>query len=60
MSTLFDVIIGGPEGVYSYLLELPLIATPGSGGGTLGMAGGALPGGGAGMASRLGSLFGRV
>jgi hypothetical protein len=36
MSTLFDVIIGGPEGVYSYLLELPLIAAPGSGGGTLG------------------------
>ncbi|MCL2135449.1 MAG: hypothetical protein FWH37_07870 [Candidatus Bathyarchaeota archaeon] len=37
MSTLFDVIIGGPEGIYSYLLELPLIATPGSsGGGTIG------------------------
>ena len=36
MSTLFDVIIGGPEGIYSYLLELPLISTPGSSGGTLG------------------------
>ncbi|MDR0461093.1 MAG: hypothetical protein LBH62_06655 [Nitrososphaerota archaeon] len=36
MSTLFDIIIGGPEGVYSYLLELPLIATPNSGGGTIG------------------------
>jgi hypothetical protein len=33
MSTLFDIIIGGPEGIYSYLLELPLISTPGSGGG---------------------------
>ena len=36
MSTLFNIIIGGPEGIYSYLLELPLITTPGSGGGTLG------------------------
>ena len=36
MSTLFDIIIGGPEGIYSYLLELPLISTPGSSGGTLG------------------------
>ncbi|MCL2359998.1 MAG: hypothetical protein FWC74_09650, partial [Candidatus Bathyarchaeota archaeon] len=36
MSTLFDIIIGGPEGIYSYLLELPLISTPSSGGGTLG------------------------
>jgi hypothetical protein len=40
MSTLFDVIIGGPEGIYSYLLELPLIAAPdssgGGGGGTIG------------------------
>ncbi|MCL2477748.1 hypothetical protein, partial [Candidatus Bathycorpusculum sp.] len=36
MSTLFNVIIGGPEGIYSYLLELPLIAAPGSSGGTLG------------------------
>ena len=36
MSTLFNVIIGGPEGIYSYLLELPLIDTPGSSGGTIG------------------------
>ncbi|MCL2172953.1 MAG: hypothetical protein FWB84_04845 [Candidatus Bathyarchaeota archaeon] len=36
MSTLFNIIIGGPEGIYSYLLELPLISTPSSGGGTLG------------------------
>ena len=36
MSTLFNIIIGGPEGIYSYLLELPLIATPGSSGGPLG------------------------
>jgi hypothetical protein len=36
MSTLFGVIIGGPEGIYSYLLELPLIATPGGSGGTVG------------------------
>ncbi|MDR0471165.1 MAG: hypothetical protein LBH79_05525, partial [Nitrososphaerota archaeon] len=36
MSTLFDIIIGGPEGIYSYLLELPLISTPSSSGGTLG------------------------
>ena len=36
MSTLFDIIIGGPDGVYSYLLELPLISTPGGSGGTLG------------------------
>ena len=28
MSTLFDIIIGGPEGIYSYLLELPLITPP--------------------------------
>jgi len=35
MSTLFDIIIGGPDGIYSYLLELPLISTPSSGG-TLG------------------------
>jgi len=31
LSTLFDIIIGGPEGIYSYLLELPLIAQSGSG-----------------------------
>jgi hypothetical protein len=36
MSTLFSVIIGGPEGIYSYLLELPLITTPGGSGGTIG------------------------
>ncbi|MDR2708133.1 MAG: hypothetical protein LBB87_05260, partial [Nitrososphaerota archaeon] len=36
MSTLFNVIIGGPEGIYSYLLELPLISAPNSSGGTLG------------------------
>ncbi|MDR1991999.1 MAG: hypothetical protein LBQ98_00615 [Nitrososphaerota archaeon] len=36
MSTLFDIIIGGPNGVYSYLIELPLIADPPSGGGTIG------------------------
>jgi len=36
MSTLFNIIIGGPEGIYSYLLELPLISTPNSSGGTLG------------------------
>ena len=36
MSTLFDIIIGGPEGIYSYLLELPLIAPPVSSGATLG------------------------
>jgi len=38
MSILFDVIIGGPSGIYSYLLELPLISVlSDSGGGTLGM-----------------------
>jgi hypothetical protein len=31
MSTLFTIIIGGPEGIYSYLLELPLISTSGDG-----------------------------
>jgi len=36
MSTLFDIIIGGPEGIYSYLLELPLITPPVSNGATLG------------------------
>ncbi|MDR0373109.1 MAG: hypothetical protein LBI79_06085 [Nitrososphaerota archaeon] len=36
MSTLFNVIIGGPEGIFSYLLELPLITTPSSNGGTIG------------------------
>jgi hypothetical protein len=36
MSTLFDIIIGGPQGIYSYLIELPLITDPPSTGGTLG------------------------
>ncbi|MDR1992064.1 MAG: hypothetical protein LBQ98_00950 [Nitrososphaerota archaeon] len=36
MSTLFDVIIGGPEGIFSYLLELPLISEPPGSGGTIG------------------------
>ena len=36
MSTLFDIIIGGPEGIYSYLLELPLISPPASNSATLG------------------------
>lgn len=37
MSTLFDLILGGPDGIYTYLLELPLITEPtGSGGGTIG------------------------
>ena len=36
MSTLFDVIIGGPQGIYSYLIELPLITEPPSTGGTIG------------------------
>ena len=36
MSTLFNIIIGGPNGIYSYLIELPLIADPPSGGGLLG------------------------
>jgi hypothetical protein len=36
MSTLFDIIIGGPQGIYSYLIELPLIAEPPNTGGTIG------------------------
>jgi hypothetical protein len=36
MSTLFSIIIGGPNGIYSYLLELPLITAPPSSGGTFG------------------------
>ncbi|MCL1971176.1 MAG: hypothetical protein FWF66_06975 [Candidatus Bathyarchaeota archaeon] len=36
MSTLFDIIIGGPKGIYSYLIELPLITDPPSTGGTIG------------------------
>ncbi|MCL1976506.1 MAG: hypothetical protein FWG55_00100, partial [Candidatus Bathyarchaeota archaeon] len=36
MSVLFDVIIGGPQGIYSYLIELPLITDPPSTGGTIG------------------------
>jgi hypothetical protein len=36
MSTLFDVILGGPEGIYTYLLELPLIVEPSGNGGTIG------------------------
>ena len=36
MSTLFDIILGGPEGIYTYLLELPLIVEPSGSGGTIG------------------------
>ena len=36
MSTLFNTIIGGPNGVYSYLLELPMITTPPRNAGTIG------------------------
>jgi len=36
MSTLFNIILGGSDGIYTYLLELPLIAEPPSSGGTLG------------------------
>ncbi|MDR2203227.1 MAG: hypothetical protein LBE76_02800 [Nitrososphaerota archaeon] len=32
MSTLFNVILRGSDGIYTYLLELPLIAEPPSGG----------------------------
>jgi hypothetical protein len=35
MSTLFNIILGGSDGIYTYLLELPLIAEP-AGGGTIG------------------------
>jgi hypothetical protein len=36
MSFLFNTIIGGPNGIYSYLLELPTISSPPSHGGTIG------------------------
>ena len=36
MSTLFGAIIGGPNGIYSYLLELPLLADPPGEFGTIG------------------------
>jgi len=36
MSTLFSIIIGGPNGIYSYLLELPLIVAPQDSNGTIG------------------------
>ena len=36
MSVLFNTIIGGPNGIYSYLLELPMITNPPSNGGTIG------------------------
>jgi hypothetical protein len=36
MSVLFNTIIGGPNGIYSYLLELPTINNPPSKGGTIG------------------------
>jgi hypothetical protein len=36
MSTLFSIIIGGPNGIYSYLLELPLIVAPQDSNTTLG------------------------
>jgi hypothetical protein len=36
MSTLFNIILGGPDGIYTYLLELPLITEPTSSGGTIG------------------------
>lgn len=36
MSLLFNTIIGGPNGIYSYLLELPTISNSPSHGGTIG------------------------
>ncbi|MDR0372559.1 MAG: hypothetical protein LBI79_03220 [Nitrososphaerota archaeon] len=36
MSTLFNIILGGSDGIYTYLLELPLIAEPAGSGGTIG------------------------
>ncbi len=36
MSTLFSTIIGGPNGIYSYLLELPTLTNPPINGGTIG------------------------
>ncbi|MDR0372169.1 MAG: hypothetical protein LBI79_01195 [Nitrososphaerota archaeon] len=36
MSTLFNIILGGPDGIYTYLLELPLITEPSRNSGTIG------------------------